>query len=54
MAVPGMDPGHIPKDLLYGELAEGSRLVGRPRLQYKDICQRNMKLSDVDVNKLES
>ncbi len=33
-----MGPGRIPRDLLYGELAEGSRLIGRPRLRYKDIC----------------
>ena len=45
-----MNPGHTPKDLLYGELAEGSRPVGRPRLHYKDICKRDMKLSGIDVN----
>ena len=49
-----MDPGRIPKDLLYGELAEGSRPVGRPRLRYKDICKRDMKLSGIDVGKWES
>ena len=49
-----MDPGRIPKDLLYGELAEGSRPVGRPRLRYKDICKRDMKLSGIDVSKWES
>ncbi|GAA6107151.1 uncharacterized protein LOC118407100 [Tachysurus ichikawai] len=27
-----MDPGRIPKDLLYGKLAEVARLTGRPRL----------------------
>ncbi|GAA6071721.1 uncharacterized protein LOC117871822, partial [Tachysurus ichikawai] len=35
-----MDPGCIPKDLLYGELAEGARLTGRPRLRYKDVCKK--------------
>ena len=49
-----MDPGRIPKDLLYGELAEGSCPVGHPCLHYKDICNRNIKLSDIDVNKWES
>ena len=45
-----MDPGLIPKDQLYGELAEGSRPVGRPRLRYKDICiKRGMKLSGIDA-----
>ena len=33
------EPWPHPKDLLYGELAEGSRPVGRPRLHYKGICK---------------
>lgn len=48
-----MDPGRIPKDLLYGELVEGTRLTGRPRLRYKDVCKKDMKLSDIDVNSWE-
>ena len=40
--------------ILYGQLAEGSRLVGHPRLCYKDISRRDMKLSSIDVNKWES
>ena len=38
-----MDPGRILKDLLYGELAEGSRHAGRPKLRFKDVCKRDMK-----------
>ncbi|XP_063590235.1 uncharacterized protein LOC134767117 [Penaeus indicus] len=38
-----MDAGRIQKDLLYGELAEGIRPNGRPRLRYKDVCKRDMK-----------
>ena len=49
-----MDPGRIPKDLLFGELAEGSRPVGRPRPRYEDTCKHDMKLSDMDVDKRES
>ncbi len=49
-----MGPGHIPRDLLYGELAEGSRLIGRPRLRYKDICKKDMKLSDINIGTWES
>ncbi len=40
--------------LLYGELAEGSRLIGRPRLRYKDICKKDMKLSDINIDTWES
>ncbi len=32
-----MDDGCIPIDLLYGELDEGKRAVGRPKLRYKDM-----------------
>ena len=31
-----MDDGRIPKDILYGELATGTRPTGRPTLRYKD------------------
>ncbi len=40
-----MGPGRIPRDLLYGELAEGSRLIGRPRLRYKDICKISVRIN---------
>ncbi len=49
-----MGPGRIPRDLLYGELAEGSRLIGHPRLRYKDICKKDMKLSDINIGTWES
>ena len=35
-----MDPGRIPKDLLYGQLAVGTRPTRRPRHRYKDVCKR--------------
>ena len=31
--------GRIPKDILYGELATGSRPAGRSVLRYKDVCK---------------
>ena len=49
-----MDPGRIPKDMLYGELREGSRPTGRPHLRFKDVCKRDMKLADIDPNTWES
>ena len=44
-----MDPGRIPKDLLYGQLAVGTRPTGRPRLRYKDVCKRDLKQYQIDV-----
>ena len=38
-----MDDGRIPKDLLYGELATGKRVPGRPKLRFTDVCRRDMK-----------
>ena len=44
-----MEPGRIPKDLLYGQLAVGTRLTERPRLRYKDVCKRYLKECQIDV-----
>ena len=35
------------KMLLYGELAEGSRPVGRPKLRFKDTCKSLLKNGNV-------
>ena len=37
-----MEDGRIPKDLLFGELATGSRPRGRPHLRFKDLCKRDL------------
>jgi len=42
-----MEDGRIPKDVLYGELATGSRGVGRPALRFKDTCKRDMKACNI-------
>ena len=49
-----MDDGRIPKDLLYGELAKGKRLVGRPKLRSKDVCKRDMKSTGLNVETWET
>lgn len=49
-----MDDGRIPKDLLYGELAEGARSRGRPSLRYKDTCKRDLKAASIDIDSWES
>ena len=46
--------GRLPKDLLYGELVEGSRHAGRPKLRFKDVCKRDMKRCNIDSNSWES
>ena len=48
-----MEDGRIPKDILYGQLALGRRPAGRPMLRFKDVCKRDMKLTDIDPNRWE-
>ena len=48
-----MDDGRIPKDIMYGELASGRRPTGRPALRFKDVCKRDMKLTDTNSNTWE-
>ena len=43
-----MEDGRIPKEMLYGELATGTRLAGRPVLRYKDVCRRDLKAGDTN------
>ncbi|XP_037774604.1 uncharacterized protein LOC119571296, partial [Penaeus monodon] len=49
-----MDDGRIPKDILFGELATGSRPTGRPLLRFKDVCKRDMRAGDIDPAGWES
>ena len=35
--------GRLSKDILYGELATGSRPTARPTLRYKDVLKRDLK-----------
>mgnify|MGYP000105577131 CR=1 FL=1 len=43
-----MPDGRIPKDLLYGGLASGSRVQERPHLRFKAACKRDMKAPQPD------
>ena len=49
-----MEDGHIPKDLLYGELPTGSRSRGHPQLCFKDICKCDMKACNFDTESWEA
>lgn len=42
-----MDDSRIPKSLLYGQFAEGSRKIGRPLLRYRDKIKSNVKVLDL-------
>ena len=46
-----MEDGRILKDLLFGQLATGSRPRGRPHLRFKDLCKRD--LLDYELNPAE-
>ena len=48
-----MGNGRIPKDVLYGELATGRRPAGHLALRFKDVCKRNLKLTDIDPGSWE-
>ena len=49
-----MPDGRIPKDLLYGELATGSRRTGHPQLRYRDVVKCDMKAVDIDTETWEN
>ena len=49
-----MEDERIPKDMLYDELATGSRPAGRPTLRYKDVCKRDLGAGDIAPIDLEA
>ena len=49
-----MVDGRIPKDMLYGELATGSRPAGRPTPQYEDVCKCDLTAGDIAPTDLEA
>ena len=49
-----MEEGHIPKDLLYGELATGARYRDHPQPCFKGVCKHNMKTSNIKTETWEA
>ena len=49
-----MNDTRLPKQLLYGELANGSRSVGRPLKRYKDGTQRVLRACKISKKDLET
>jgi len=43
-----MEEDRIPKRILYSQLHEGSRKVGRPKLRFRDVCKRDIKHMQMD------
>ena len=43
-----MDDNRMPKNVLYGELSDGCRPRGRPKLRYKDLCKTSLKEFGID------
>ena len=48
-----MENTRIPKSLLYGQLASGSRDRGRPHLRFRDACKRDATDCCIDCNNWE-
>ena len=44
-----LEDSRSPKYILYGELALGRRITGRPHLRYKDVCVIDMNVADIDT-----
>jgi len=42
-----MDPSRLPHQTLYGQLADGKRDRGRPKLRFVDVCRRDLKLFNI-------
>ena len=44
-----IEDGHIPKDLLYGELTTGASCRGHPQLCFMDVSMHDMKACNIDT-----
>ena len=44
-----MEDGKLLKQLFYGELTQGTRGIGRPKLRYRDSLNANLKKCNIDI-----
>ena len=44
-----MDDSRLPKQILYSQLKEGLRGIGRPSLKFKDTVKRKLKDKKIPV-----
>ena len=49
-----MDENRINRQVMYGELKDGARKQGRPKLKYKDTLKSNLKWSGIQPRQLEA
>ena len=49
-----MEENRIPRQVMYGELKDGARKQGRPKLRYKDTLKSNLKWSGIQPRQLEA
>ena len=48
-----MNENRLPKKILYGQLPNAKRSIGRPLLRYKDKLKDNLKRLDIDLSAWE-
>ena len=48
-----MNASRLPKNMLYRELAQGTRLRGAPKMRYKDQLKRSLALSNISPSSWE-
>ena len=48
-----MDNNRLPKAVFYGELSQGAKPRGRPRLRFKDVIERHLKAIDIPCDHWE-
>ena len=49
-----MTDSHLPKQIFYSELSDGTRKVGKPRKRFKDNLKENLKQCDLNYKTWET